>query len=129
MKRETKFLGATFIVLSASLTPALAQQEIKRTPLGTMDFPAGYQTVMGLAEVGPNICSGRHMHPGIETSYVLEGDGVVKIDGRPDQHVKVGEPIQIPANVPHDACAGAAGVKTLTVHVIEKGKPLGSPSP
>ncbi len=84
---------------------------------------------MGLAEIGPSICSGRHTHPGIEPSYVLEGEGVIKIDGRPDQYVKAGAPIQIPANVPYDACAGTAGAKTLTVHVIEKGKPLESPAP
>ena len=94
-----------------------------------MDFPAGHETVMGVAELAPGICGGRHTHPGIETSYILEGEGVSKIDGRPDRPVKAGDAIQIPANVPHDGCASARGVKILTVHVIEKGKPLGSPAP
>ncbi len=129
MKRATKFAAGTCIVVSAFLMPAAAQQGFKRTPLGTMDFPAGYQTVMGLAELAPGICGGRHTHPGIETSYILEGEGVSKIDGRPDRPVKAGDSIQIPANVPHDGCATARGVKILTVHVIETGKPLGTPAP
>jgi quercetin dioxygenase-like cupin family protein len=129
MRRATKFAAGTCIVLSVFLMPALAQQGFKRSPLGTMDFPAGYQTVMGLAELAPGICGGRHTHPGIETSYILEGEGVSKIDGRPDRPVKAGDSIQIPANVPHDGCATARGVKILTVHVIETGKPLGTPTP
>ena len=129
MNLTTKTVAATSIVLSAVLLPALAQQGIKRTPLGTMDFPAGYETVMGLAEIAPGTCGGRHTHPGIETSYILEGEGVSKIDGRPDRPVKGGDIIQIPANVPHDGCATTRAAKILTVHVVEKGKPLGSPAP
>lgn len=129
MKLATKFVAATCIVLSAFVASALAQQGIKRTPLGTMDFPAGYQTVMGLAEIAAGTCGGRHTHPGIETSYVLEGEGVSKVNGRPDRQVKAGDAIQIPANVPHDGCATSRGAKILTVHIVEKGKPLGSPAP
>jgi quercetin dioxygenase-like cupin family protein len=129
MRRLTKFATVTAIVLPAFLVPAVAQQGIKRTPLGTMDFPAGFQTVMGLAEIAPGTCGGRHTHPGIETSYILEGVGISKIDGRPDRPVKAGDAIQIPANVPHDGCATTSTAKILTVHVIEKGKPLGSPVP
>lgn len=75
------------------------------------------------------ICEGRHTHPGIQTAYVLEGEGVSEIDGRPDRPVKAGDAIQIPANVPHNLCAAASGIKALAVYVIEKGKPLASPSP
>ena len=129
MKPVTKLIATTCVVLPAFLVPVFAQQGFKRTPLGTMDFPAGHETVMGIAELAPGICGGRHSHPGIETSYILEGEGVSKIDGRPDRPVKAGDAIQIPANVPHDGCASSRGVKILTVHVVEKGKPLASPAP
>jgi hypothetical protein len=43
--------------IAVSLAPAMAQEGIKRTPLGTIDFPPGYQSVMGLAEIAPNTCS------------------------------------------------------------------------
>ena len=129
MRLATKVLAAICVVLPAFLASALAQQGIKRTPLGTMDFPPGFQTVMGFADIAPGVCGGRHTHPGIETSYILEGEGVSKIDGRPDRPVKAGDTIQIPANVPHDGCATTSAAKILTVHVVEKGKPLGSPVP
>ena len=129
MNLKSKFVATTCIALPALLTPVSAQQGIKTTPLGTIDFPPGYQTMMGLAEIASGTCGGRHTHPGIETSYVLEGEEVVKVDGEPDQFLKAGDSIQIPAGVPHYGCTTASGVKVLTVHVVEKGKPLGSPSP
>jgi quercetin dioxygenase-like cupin family protein len=119
------------IILVGLLVPAMAQEglKIKRTPLGTVDFPPGYQTVMGFAELAPNTCGGRHTHPGIETSYILEGEETLKIDGQPDKHYKAGDSVQIPAGGVHDGCTSSSGVKLLTVHVIEKGKPLASPAP
>ena len=129
MKLATRLVAAACIVLPAVLAPVFAQQGITRTPLGTMDFPAGYQTVMGLAEIAAGKCGGRHTYPGIETAYILEGEGVSKIEGRPDRPVKAGDAIQIPANLPHDPCATSRALKILTVHIVEKGKPLGSPAP
>jgi quercetin dioxygenase-like cupin family protein len=128
MKLSIVCVAATLIAAAGLMAPAAGQEGIKRTELGTMDFPPGYQTVMGYAELAKGTCSGRHTHPGIETSYLLEGEGIVKIDGQPDQHLKAGDPIRIPAGVVHQACA-TAGVKAVTVHVIEKGKPLVSPAP
>jgi quercetin dioxygenase-like cupin family protein len=129
MKTTINYVSATCFALSVLLAPAIAQEGTKRTPLGTIDFPTGYQTVMGFAQIAPGICAGRHTHPGIESSYILEGELVLKVDGKPEQHLKAGDPIQIPAGAPHDACATTSAVKVLTVHVVEKGKPLGSPAP
>jgi quercetin dioxygenase-like cupin family protein len=119
------------IVLAGLLGPATAQEglKIKRTPLETVDSPPGYQTVMGFAEIAPNTCGGRLSHPGIETSYVLEGGFTLKIDGQPDRPLKAGDTFQIPAGVIHDGCTGNNGGKVLNVMVIEKGKPLASPAP
>ena len=77
------------------VTPVLAQQGITRMPLGTTDFPVGYQTVSNIAQVAAGLCFERHSHPGIESGYLLEGDLLLKIEGRPDQHLKAGDPMQI----------------------------------
>ena len=115
---------------ASGLPPASAQEGIKRTALGSMDFPPGYETVKGYADIAKGACGGRHTHPGLETSFVLEQELIVKIDGQPDQHYKAGEGFQIPPGVVHDACATAANPgRVLTVHIVEKGKPLGSPAP
>src|SRR5438874_5111440 len=109
-------------------TTTNAHHEITRLPRGRVDVPAGYHTVMGLALIPAGVCADRHTHPGLETSYILEGEGVQKTDGKPDQRLKAGEPIQIPAGAPHFPCATSA-LKVLTVHIIEKGKALASPAP
>jgi uncharacterized RmlC-like cupin family protein len=118
----------TFVMLSSLLTPTIAQQGITRTPLQTANFPSGYQTVSGIAQIPANTCVARHTHPGIESSYVLEGEMLLKIDGKPDQRLKAGDSLLIPAAAPHEPCAISA-LKVLTVHVIETGKPLASPAP
>jgi quercetin dioxygenase-like cupin family protein len=128
MKPTTKFVAATFFALPASLASVLAQEGLKRTPLGTTDFPPGYQTVMGVAQIAPGTCAGHHTHPGIESSYIVEGEILIKIDGGQDQQLKAGDSFQIAAGIPHDGCT-TGGAKLVTVHVIEKGKPLGSPAP
>ena len=107
---------------------AIAQDGIKRTPLQKVDFPEGYTTVTGLAEIQPGVSAGRHTHPGIETGYVLEGETVLSIDGEPERTMKAGESYTIPAGVPHDAKAiGETPTKVLGIYVIERGKPLATP--
>jgi quercetin dioxygenase-like cupin family protein len=107
---------------------ALAQ--VKRTPLQTVEFPPGFTTVTAIFEIAPGTCAGRHTHPGLETSYLLEGEAVIKVAGQPDQKVKAGESFHIPPGVPHDACSSSAqGFKGVGAYVVEKGKPLATPAP
>ena len=47
---------------------------VKRTILSQMDGPTpGYVTINMEVEIDPGVTVGRHTHPGIESSYVLEG--------------------------------------------------------
>jgi quercetin dioxygenase-like cupin family protein len=129
----TKFSAAICLVLTAclvlaSLAPVIAQQGITRMPLTTVDFPPGYQTVTQFSQMAAGICAERHSHPGIETGYVLEGDLLLKIEGRPDQLFKAGDHIPVPLGVPHLPCT-TGGTKIFTVHIVEKGKPFASPAP
>ena len=64
------------VLALAGIGAALAQQPpagIKRTPLQTVSFPEGYNTVTGLAELAPGTKAGRHTHPGIETPVPMRG--------------------------------------------------------
>jgi quercetin dioxygenase-like cupin family protein len=128
MNQTTKYAIATCLTLSVLLAPVIAQQGITRTTLQTVDFPPGYQTVSGLAQVPPNTCTARHNHPGSEFNYIIEGDAALKVDGKPDQQFKTGDSWQLAAGVPHTVCT-TSGLKGLTVHVIERGKPLASTMP
>jgi len=126
-----KSLIIAAVVAPVAVVSAVAQQSaIKRTPLQTVDFPAGYNVVSAIAEIAPGNCAGRHTHPGVESSYVMEGALLLKIEGKPDQTLKAGDSFQIPANTPHDACTVPGQVfKVLANYIIEKGKPLASPAP
>jgi quercetin dioxygenase-like cupin family protein len=128
-KLMIKVLAIVCVTVPALVACANAQQTgIKRTVIRTFDFPPGYTTVTGIVELAPNTCSGRHTHPGIDSGYVMEGDFVLKMDGKPEQTFKVGDSYQTLPQEPHDGCS-VSGNKLLDTWVIEKGKPLASPAP
>ncbi len=123
MRKLALALPLVLVTLAAS-----AQEGIKRTPLQKTDFPDGYTTVTGLAEIQPGVAAGRHVHPGIETGYVLEGETVLSVDGQPDRTLRAGDSFTIPAGVPHDArVVGNKPAKVLAIYVVERGKPLAMP--
>ena len=102
---------------------------IKRTPLQAIDFPEGYKTVTGLAEIAHGSASGAHTHPGIETGYVLEGEVLMIVEGQPDRTLKPGDSYMIPAGAKHEVKSiGSAPAKAVSVFVVDKTKPLASPA-
>ena len=84
------------VVVAASTigVAAVAQQAqeglLKRAALQTSDFPPSYETVMVIAEMEPGNCSGWHTHPGLESTYFLEGEVLIHFAGKPDLIVKAG---------------------------------------
>ena len=126
-----KLLLGLFVVAFAFAGAALAQQAaIKRTPLQKAEFPDGYVSVSGIAEIPAGGAAGRHSHPGVELGYILEGEGDLMIDGKPAQHLKAGDSYQIPMGVIHDAkVSGDKPLKVLAVYIVDKSKPLATPAP
>src|SRR5215207_10349230 len=105
--------------------PATAQTEsIKRTPLQRFDVPGtAYETVIGIAEIAPNISIGRHTHPGPESGFIIEGGFELLIDGEPTRQLKAGDSYKVPPRTPHDAKTGSTGAKVIATYVVEKGQP------
>lgn len=121
---------ATTAAAVAQQAPAAAPAPIKRTPLQKFDVPGTkFETVIGIAEIVPNVNIGRHTHPGPESGYMLEGDMVLIVEGQPDKPLKTGESYQIPPGAIHDAKTGVGGAKVIATYVVEKGKPLATPAP
>ena len=124
------------LVGAAASAPVLAQPlpgatpPIKRTLLQKVDVPSGnYETITGIAEISPNVNIGRHTHFGPETGYVMEGDIVLLVDGKPPLPLKAGDSYQVAPGAAHDARAGEKGTKVLAVYVVEKGNALATPAP
>src|SRR3954454_24673754 len=99
---------------------ALAQQSgIKRTPLQKIEFPDGYFTITGLAEIAPGGSAGRHTHPGVETGYVLGGEADLIMNGKADLNLKAGNSYSIPAGAVHDPKVhGDKAPKILGIYIV-----------
>jgi len=117
-------LAAFAVLASSAQAPA-----IKRTMLQRIDTDGSHEAVTAIAEIAPGGQSGRHTHPGVETSYVLEGEGMLEIDGQPARPVKAGDSFTIPVQAVHNAkVSGSTPMKVITTYVVEKDKPLASPA-
>jgi quercetin dioxygenase-like cupin family protein len=124
-------LALAGVANAQQLPPAATQtQTIKRTPLQKFDVPGtNYETVIGMAEIVPNVNIGKHTHPGPESGFMLEGDMTLLVEGQPPLVVKKGDSYKVAPGAVHDAKSGAAGAKVIATYVVEKGKPLASPAP
>ncbi len=132
MKRRVFcYLCAALGVAAGTITAAEAQSAgLTRTTLSTVDGPsAGYHTVMMRVEIAPNFLVARHTHPGIESSYIMEGGGTLSVKGGEDRQLKPGDGFQIPPETPHSLRNGPAATLVLANYVVEKDKPLASPAP
>jgi quercetin dioxygenase-like cupin family protein len=122
-------LACTNPVAAQQSPPAATSQTqtIKRTPLQRFDVPGtAYETVIGLAEIAPNVSIGRHTHPGPESGYLIEGSLELLIVGEPPRQLKAGESYKVLPRAVHDAKTGPAGAKVIATYVVEKGQPIAS---
>jgi quercetin dioxygenase-like cupin family protein len=84
---------------------------------------------MQLVELAPGTPVARHTHPGVETSYVLDGDLELAVEGKAAVVLKSGQSFAVPANTPHEAKAGAKTTTLIVTYVVDKTKPVASPAP
>src|SRR6266403_2227845 len=92
---------AGFIASDASAQgpqPAPSGGGAGRKILSQVDGPVpGYTTIVMDVILEPGVTLARHTHPGIESTYVLEGGGFdLSIEGQ-----SAGDAIQIPPGLPH----------------------------
>lgn len=93
------------------------------TTLHRAEFPDGYATVLVLIENAGG--APRHTHPGLEVTYILEGEAKLLVDGRPDQALKPGDWFEVPAGVPHSVeIVGDKPGRALAHYVVERDKPI-----
>jgi quercetin dioxygenase-like cupin family protein len=72
---------------------------------------------MQLLEAAPHTLIARHTHPGVETSYILEGELELTVEGKGTVKLTAGDKV------------GASPAKLILTYVVEKAKPLASPAP
>ena len=75
---------------------------LKRTIITRTDGPMdGYETVNVRVDLDAGALVARHTHPGIESSYVVDGALELSVDGQGTRTFKVGDGFQVPTRVPH----------------------------
>jgi quercetin dioxygenase-like cupin family protein len=128
---RTALLSALGVVIAGSglaLHDVRAQQAgITRIDLQRHDLSApGREVVQTIVELGPGVRSSRHIHPGEEIVYVLEGAPLeYEVEGKPTVTLKPGAVLFIPARTPHAARnVGTTKGAELATYIVEKGKPL-----
>ena len=104
-----------------------AQDATGRKELSRADLSGapGMEVVLSVVELKPGESLPMHVHHGIETGSVLEG-GMVQMPGKPASALPTGAPIMNLRDVPHGGwtVAGDKTIKLLTVHIVDKGKPM-----
>jgi quercetin dioxygenase-like cupin family protein len=121
------------LALAAPFLPAAANAQataVHRVPIQEQPYPAGHQslTVKTTVDKGGTVLP--HTHPGVEMSYLLEGQGTLKIAGQPDRVVSAGDSFSIPAVAVHSLTnTGPGAITMVTTYVVEKDKPLATPVP
>lgn len=84
---------------------------------------------LGIAEFPPYAEKPRHKATGPEVCYVLEGELIVEVDGKPTQHIRAGGSYQMPEDVVHVTRAGSAGAKVVATWAHVPGKTFNIPVP
>jgi quercetin dioxygenase-like cupin family protein len=109
---------------SSAQAPGFKRVELQRHDLAT----PGREAVVTRAEFQPGATTPRHTHPGEELAYILEGEVVLEVEGKPAVTLKAGDTFFIPAGTVHSAKnPGKTAAAVLSTYVIEKDKPLATP--
>lgn len=122
-----KTLHAFAVAAALAAAPAIAQDPAARKELRRADLSGapGMEVVLSISEYKPGDSINLHHHNGVEAGYVLEG-GKVQVPGKEVSDLTTGNPIMNLRDVKHGGWknVGSNTIKLVTVHVVDKGKPL-----
>ena len=125
-------VASVCLVSSLFASAASAQTtEPHRVVLKTADLTGtDKEIIIAVLEVPPGSTIARHSHPGEEAVYVLEGARLQMPDGKEIDRPPGQAGVNV-RDVPHAGykVVGDKTLKLLTVHIVDKGKPMTVPVP
>ena len=123
-------LCSTFVlaaVMATSCAWAQANDVPQRKELKRADLSGapGMEVILSISEYKPGDAVNLHLHHGVEAAYILEG-GMVQAPGKEAIELKTGDGGMNLRDAPHAGwkVVGDKSIKIVTVHVVDKGKPL-----
>jgi quercetin dioxygenase-like cupin family protein len=129
-----RLAAVCLVVLATSVVwpTAFAQTgQPNRTVLKAADLTGtDKEIIIAVLEVPPGAFIARHTHPGEEAVYVLEGATLQTPDGKEIVRPAGQAGVNV-RDVPHAGykVIGDKVLKLLTVHIVDKGKPMTVPAP
>jgi quercetin dioxygenase-like cupin family protein len=119
-------LAASLLSLACLASPAFGA-EFTRKELRRADLSGapGMEVVLSLTEIKPGEEIPAHFHHGVEAGYVLEGGTATNAAGEKIT-METGSPIFNLRDAKHGGfkVTGTRTIKFVTVHIVDKGKPL-----
>ena len=115
-------LGLATGLTAQTLTDSPQRVEQKRTDL---TGAPGMEVIASIVEIMPGESSNLHVHHGVEAFHVLQGT-LVQPPGQEPSMLPTGLTSLNLRDVKHGAfkVVGDKPLKLLTVHIVDKGKPL-----
>lgn len=109
---------------SSAEAPSFKRVELQRHDLAT----PGREAIVARAEFQAGAVVPKHTHPGEEIAYVLAGELVVEVEGKPAMKLQAGDTFFVPAGQVHSAKnPGKTAATVLSTYIVEKNKPLATP--
>jgi len=111
--------------LHAAVGESYVQGGIKRTVLQKVDYPEGFTVNLNMIEVPSGTSASPHRHPGLEMTYVLEGEFDLVTEGEADQRFTPGMSYRVADSAVHFArVVGDRPIKLLCVFINEHTQPV-----
>jgi quercetin dioxygenase-like cupin family protein len=107
--------------MTAANVPGLTRTDLQRHDLSV----PGRELIQNRVDISPDAPPVRHMHPGEEIIYVLEGTLEYSIDGREPTTFTPGDVLLVPPETVHSVKnVGGDNAAELATYIVEKGKPF-----
>ena len=115
------FVSSAALICAAHAQDYAGRKELKRSDLTGTNM----EVVVSISETKPGETLPRHIHHGEEAFYVLEGATIELPDGK-QMPVPTGNASITVRDIAHAGfkIVGDKTLKLLTVHIVDKGKPL-----
>jgi quercetin dioxygenase-like cupin family protein len=109
------------MLINTAQAQGITRDELKRADLTGKDM----DVIVTIVTVPPGENLPKHIHPGEEVVYVLEG-ATLDLPDRSQRQFPTGAATLNVRNVPHAGfkVAGDKALKMSTVHIVDKGKPV-----
>jgi quercetin dioxygenase-like cupin family protein len=119
-----RLAAVLFVSMASTAVAQTNRTELKRGDLTGTNM----EVIISVLEVPPGSSIDKHTHPGEEAVYVLDGTTLQFPDGKEVSRPTGQAGINV-RDVPHAGytVVGDKPLKLLTVHIVDKGKPMTVP--